>query len=209
MFYSCGIPEDIPVLAQPGFGSSNNVEKYFTFNATEENSGEEFRGFEVYYRFFPYNTTNISDYLKYTTLSELQTYSFRRVTYYVNANDCDTPDVNILPVVKIPIDNRGNEAEITIHFGDQDNVRIYSNPPDYMAIPELTPTPTPEVLPEPTLPPPIPALPIRRSIEDIDNPGFYKGFDTYKTTDLDVINTGIGPGNPDIIIITSNGIAII
>jgi hypothetical protein len=171
---SCGIPDEIPVLSKPLKITESDIEDFFKFKATEENGSSseqpEFRGFEVYYKFFSINTdiNTLENQSGYTTTIELTINGFRRITYYINDDECDNTTRVIKPLIKVPVG--GTEASITINFKDENNVHVVSDPEDYISIPGAG-----------TI------LPIRRGIEDDENSGFFKGFDTFKTSDLDVI----------------------
>jgi hypothetical protein len=166
--FSCGIPGEIPVLSKPLKLTENDIDDYFEFKATEENGGsseEDFRGFEVYYKFFAIDTeTSILEYQSgFTSIEELQGNYFRRVTYYINDTECDKTTRIYKPLIKVP--SGGTEAVITIDFEGHalNDVFIKSIPVGYISIPGGGSE-----------------LPIRRGIEDNEDPGYYKSFQTYR-----------------------------
>ncbi|MBN2533818.1 MAG: hypothetical protein JXB88_13060 [Spirochaetales bacterium] len=172
---SCGIDE-IPVLSRPQFKTNNEIDDYFEFKATEDNDEDEFRGFEVYYKFFSADAEGESaaNYQSnYTSVSEVEAAGFRRITYYIDSDDCDKPTRILKPLIKVPLGMRGTATTLTINFGEAigkgPTYSISSDEEDYISIS---------------------ALPIRRGIEDTENQGYYKGFDTYKKTDIDVYGLG-------------------
>lgn len=198
---SCGIDE-IPVLSKPQYGSINTIDKYFEFDVTKDNSEEEFRGFEVYYKFFSTNS-DPGTQSNYTSAKELEISGFKRITYYIDENDCDkaSPSRMNKPLIKVnlptPTPEPGDDdkivATVTINFGTSvgkgPQYSVSADVEDFISIPtpEFTPEPSPTPEPGEThRPTTIPGLPIRRGIEDDQNPGYFKSFEIYKKTDPDV-----------------------
>lgn len=184
MLLSCGIRAQRPVLAMPVYESRSDIDDIFQFRATEANGGGDenpyFRGFEIYYKFFSNDLngqTLLTSQSGYTTLSELTMQFFKRVSYYIGDENCDKTNRIFKPLIKVPPAFRGYSTDIiiTIDFSDLTDVYIQAAPEeDYIYLPEPTPAAA-EV-----------QLPVRRGIEDSENQYYFKGFDSYKTTDSDM-----------------------
>ena len=113
----CGL-EDLLYLNPPENPVAHPGDKTFTFYKTLENSELEFRGFEIYYKFYTwdqYPESNITDRTKLEN-------TFNRISRY--SPNKETKDNISKPLIFIPIPDRSIAFEITIHFSIVQNHEI-------------------------------------------------------------------------------------
>ena len=177
---SCGFDES-PILSPPEKGDTSEIGDYFQFRALERNGCSDcdheepdFRGFELYYKFFSVDAEGESALnlqSSFETINELETNGFRRISYYIDNNNCDKPTRVLKPLIPVPSENRGNRFLITIDFGDLADVHMRATDEEPGGLSTIRDEDE---------------LQIRRGIEDEDNEGFFKTFEDFKNTDLDV-----------------------
>ncbi len=111
----CGL-ESITVLNEPSPGSTDPNAHTITFSGTSKNSEIEFKGFDVYYKFYKVDDyQNLQDdmNLSVSNPSDLVKKGFFRVT-----NSTDIPGNPTEPLILIPPLYRGTEYTITIDFSN-------------------------------------------------------------------------------------------
>lgn len=109
---ACGLESSV-YLEPPKFFSFSPASKTFTFSKTLVNSEMEFRGFELYYKFYTYTINQLTDN-NIKDQKILLTKGFRRI-----ASATDKKDDISKPLISIPPDERkGTEFDITVDFSD-------------------------------------------------------------------------------------------
>lgn len=169
-FLSCGIDE-LPVLSPPLKLTESDSNGTFSFKILTSNSELEFRGFEVYYKF--YSLANDALLLAESNLSyysDMKDYGFFRLTRYNSDDDADKNNDNSLPLIKVEPLQRGFEAEVVINFSDITNPYITSSTETNGLV--LTPG----------------DLGFRRGVVEVDNTGYYKSFTDTLEGDEDLDN---------------------
>ncbi|MBN2443413.1 MAG: hypothetical protein JXJ04_18775 [Spirochaetales bacterium] len=185
---TCGIDE-IPVLSKPQKGNTSDTFNTFEFRITENNGCVEgcyktepdFLGFEIYYKFFSsdldgQNAANSQS--NKLTVNELESNSFRRISFYINDNNCDKPTRIQKPLIPVPKDNRGKQSLITISFNAMEstgNIYIKAVAEETDGLSEIRG---------------VDELEIRRNIEDPEKLEFFKSFEDFTTSDADVNGVG-------------------
>jgi hypothetical protein len=177
LLVSCGLEEGIPVLSIPEYVGAYDIDRLFRFRITEDNGCTDcektepyFRGFEIYSRFFSDNI-DIQSYNNFTTVNELESNTFKRISYYIDSENCDIPTRILKPLIYIPSENRGYRSLVTLDFSDMSDVHIRAENEDTQGLSSIRGQTE---------------LEIRRGIEDTDDPGYFKSFEDFKKTDLDV-----------------------
>lgn len=111
LLHGCGL-EDDPVLNPPSDPDVSDIYDYFAFRITENNGDAveepEFRGVEVYYKFYS-SIAEVQSGL--VTQSELVSAGFRRF-----ASTDDRTTLIEYPLIPVPDGDRGKRATITLDF---------------------------------------------------------------------------------------------
>ena len=107
---SCGLEYNL-ALNPPEYVGTSIVDSTFTLRITDANSESEFRGLELYYKFYSRNDTELE--INYSSHEQLGANGFRRIN-----SDSDKPGNISLPLLKVPPEHRGFESTIDIDFSD-------------------------------------------------------------------------------------------
>ncbi len=117
---ACGL-EYVLALTPPEYIETSIADKYFRIGLTSDNDEPEFRGVELYYKFYGKNETNLVTNL--SSFDELVSGGFYRL-----ASDSDEAGKISKPLIAVPVENRGHDTHITLDLSSTANAHIYATP---------------------------------------------------------------------------------
>ncbi len=125
LLQGCGL-ETVVLLSSPGSGPPDETAKTFTIYLTTSNDEAEFRGIEIFYKF-------------YSALGSfeggLATYSDVVAAHFLRLTSLrDAPTLQNLPLIPVDSGDRGKPSTITLDFSPLENNAI----PVMRAVPDTT-----------------------------------------------------------------------
>ncbi len=125
LLHGCGL-ETVVLLSAPGSGPPDETAKTFTIYLTASNNELEFRGIEIFYKFYP-DLGSFEGGL--ATYGDVVAAGFRRLTSLR-----DAPTLQNLPLIPVDSGDRGMPSKITLDFSPLENKAV----PVMSAVPVTT-----------------------------------------------------------------------